>query len=745
MIQQPAFRPDLHPVFLPPDRVFLAGEFEQFVINGTSSLLVAELIDGRRTVDEIADALSQRVSMTQVYYVLALLEQQGYIIEARHTLPPEQAAYWSAIGVDPGNAQERLAHTTIQLLTVGGLPAGELAAQLAAHGLRPIQGDADLLVVLADDYLHSELAEINRTALQRGRPWMLVRPNGVEVWIGPLFRPGQTGCWECLGQRLRANRDVEVYLQSLADQQRPFQPKAVLPAAARIGLDLAALEIMRWVVSGSSSLEGKLLSLHTATLHTKEHVLVRRPQCPQCGAPAGPGDRPAAPITFTMRPKVRLFDTSHRSTPPEVMLRTYQHHVSPITGVVKQLDRIGPPDDTLRHVYVSGRNTAQPLDSETITRKTPRSFSGGKGTTDIQARASALGEAIERYSGTLRGEEPRRTATMHELGPLAIDPRICMNYSDEQYRQRQHWNSKGTRHCMVPLPFDPDARIEWTPLWSVTHHGQRYLPTSYCYYSYPHTPATFFCGADSNGCASGSTIEEAVLHGLLELVERDSTALWWYNRLRRPAIDLESLNDPYINLLIEDYRRRQRDLWVLDLTSDIGIPACVAISCRRDDPGARVLFAPAAHLEPRIAILRALTELNQLSPSFKDDGSQEVFEDQDLHIWWNTIRASDQPYLLPDPDAPPRHLEDFPQHQTNDLRDDLLLCQSIIERQGLELLVLDQTRPDIGMPVVRVVVPGLRHFWARLGPGRLYDVPVKLGWLDTALREEQLNPVALFI
>ena len=61
------------------------------------------------------------------------------------------------------------------------------------------------------------------------------------------------------------------------------------------------------------------------------------------------------------------------------------------------------------------------------------------------------------------------------------------------------------------------------------------------------------------------------------------------------------------------------------------------------------------------------------------------------------------------------------------------------------MLVLDQTRPDIGLKVVKVVVPGLRHFWRRLGPGRLYDIPVHMGWLETPLNEEMLNPISLWM
>jgi ribosomal protein S12 methylthiotransferase accessory factor len=62
----------------------------------------------------------------------------------------------------------------------------------------------------------------------------------------------------------------------------------------------------------------------------------------------------------------------------------------------------------------------------------------------------------------------------------------------------------------------------------------------------------------------------------------------------------------------------------------------------------------------------------------------------------------------------------------------------------MELLVLDQTRPDTGLDVVKVIVPGLRHFWARFAPGRLYDVPVHMGWRSQPIAEYELNPIPVF-
>jgi ribosomal protein S12 methylthiotransferase accessory factor len=70
-----------------------------------------------------------------------------------------------------------------------------------------------------------------------------------------------------------------------------------------------------------------------------------------------------------------------------------------------------------------------------------------------------------------------------------------------------------------------------------------------------------------------------------------------------------------------------------------------------------------------------------------------------------------------------------------------MACVNLAKREGLDFLVLDQTRPDIEVPVARVIVPGLRHFYRRFAPGRLYDVPVKLGWIDRSVRESDLNPL----
>src|SRR5262249_37865437 len=115
------------------------------------------------------------------------------------------------------------------------------------------------------------------------------------------------------------------------------------------------------------------------------------------------------------------------------------------------------------------------------------------------------------------------------------------------------------------------------------------------------------------------TLEEAILQGFLELVERDSVALWWYNRLSRPAVDLDSFEEPYLKNVGAYLQTRRRDLWVLDLTSDLAIPAFVAVSRRIDRQPESIMFGFGSHLDSRIAVVRAVTELNQFLALIPDE------------------------------------------------------------------------------------------------------------------------------
>jgi ribosomal protein S12 methylthiotransferase accessory factor len=547
-----------------------------------------------------------------------------------------------------------------------------------------------------------------------------------------------------LAQRLQGNREVEGYLQRRLETAAPLAPShAWLPSSLRAACELTATQAALWLARGQHpELEGRLVSLTVLGLERHGHALVRRPQCPACGDPArGAAPRP---VTLASRPKAFTADGGHRSAGPERMLAEYEHHVSPITGAVASLVRVPADPEGRVHVYMAGHDGAHPRMQLAVLRQSLRHKAVGKGATDAQAKASALGEALERASGRFRGDEPRTTASYRQLGDLALHPSACMLYSAKQYAERAAWNAHGAAARLVPDPLDEEAAIEWSPLWSLTEERFKYLPTQYLYSAYPHAPGQFYAWADSNGCAAGGSLEEAILQGLLELVERDAVALWWYSRARRPGVDLAGFGDPAVGELVRAHRALGRQLWALDLTSDLGIPTFAAVSRRIAEGPEQLILGFGAHLEARIGLLRALTEAGQFLPTVQRlEGYPHP--DPELAEWWQTATVAAHPYLLPDAGRPARTAAAYPRQWAEDVAADVRACQQIVEAKGLELLVLDQSRPDLGLAVVKVVVPGLRFFWPRLAPGRLYEVPVRLGWLQRPLAEEELNPTPLLI
>src|SRR5437870_12845519 len=155
------------------------------------------------------------------------------------------------------------------------------------------------------------------------------------------------------------------------------------------------------------------------------------------------------------------------------------------------------------------------------------------------------------------------------------------------------------------------------------------------------------------------------------------------------------------------------------------------------DSQENIEFGSGAHFDARIALLRALTELNQfLSIGLMGGGSGEKSSLDGT----TPLRLRDHPFLTPN-DQPAVQPGFGSKFGSLDAREQVTACVNLAKQAGLDFLVLDQTRPDIEVPVVRVIVPGLRHFYRRFAAGRLYDVPVKLGWRDRPLSEDELNPL----
>ena len=434
------------------------------------------------------------------------------------------------------------------------------------------------------------------------------------------------------------------------------------------------------------------------------------------------------PLSLESRHKLFADGLEGRAVPLEETLGKYLRFVDNDHGIISALRQYDLPWDGAIHLCRARLRPRSCLFSSSSKREISGSVVG-KGTSRVAAETSAVCEALERFSGIYRGDEERMRANYVELGNDAIHPSACTLFSEQQYREREEWNRREGKYNWVPEHFDERRPIDWTPVWSLSHDRVKYVPTAYCYFGYPFEASHDFCRPDSNGNSAGNNLEEAIVHGFLELVERECVALWWYNRVRRPGVDLGSFELDYVRKSQVAYESIGRSLHLLDVTTAREVPVFAAIS-RSEVPNQHDhVFGFGAHFDPRLALLRAVTELNQFLPEVVAREYASCLKSTDNHS-----------FLMPAADLTLTRCSDFSYYPTKDLHDDVLCCVNLVKQWGMEMLVLDQTRQEVGLPVVKVIIPGMRSWWARFAPGRLYSIPVQLKWLESPLRESQFNP-----
>ena len=681
------------------------------------------------------------------------------------------AAFWASFNEPADYAA--LDQTRVALSSVGEVPAAVLAqlgSMLSDNGIQLVErprpfGKGVVGVVVADSYLNPALEAAEREHRAHDTPWWLISVTGHEALFGPFFRPETSACWRCLVHRLRMNRPVREFLGGSGPPHESCS-SSHLGSARLMALAYAATEITKSIAGlGSLELNGGFVSLDSRTLAVERHCYGSREQCQlQHG---GDSHRDSSsrlehpPVRFQLVEKGPNADNGSRSAAAELFVEDNVHLLSRLSGVVRDIVPVEAPDSfsgiinsqVASHFFGSLGGDASALVVDV------RGRSGGKGRTSAQARASAFGEAIERHSGVRRGDEPVVERAYADGDERYIHPNACMLFSERQlYAPNAADRSPldfGT--ARTPRALDISEKIAWAPLWSHTASATRYLPLELCYYTasssaaWSATSSMRCCWAETNGAAAGRTPEEAILHGLLELVERDAVAIWWYNRLKMPAVDLRSFDDPYIEALVALYSSQARDLWVLDVTSDVGIPSFVAVSSRLGFRTQDILLGAGTHPSAEVAVCRALTELNQNLPAVSryDSARNSLLptpvtaHDKVVTTWWNSATLAEFQYLVPG--SATRRKCDFPCIPRASITEELTDSIHRVEALGLEVLIQDQTRRDVQVPVYRVVVPGLRGPARRLAEGRLYEVPVKLGYQERHTLEERMNPLPFFM
>lgn len=261
----------------------------------------------------------------------------------------------------------------------------------------------------------------------------------------------------------------------------------------------------------------------------------------------------------------------------------------------------------------------------------------------------------------------------------------------------------------------------WIEGFDLMHAMRLWVP-----YEVVHTDFSAFAPPSSgcfrvstNGLASGNHLLEAIAHGLYEVVERDATTLWNYRDLRAKQateIDPESVDDDLCRDLMGRCRRAGLAVRIWDATSDIGIPTCVAelreTSLERGQLWGKAAFGSGCHTARGIALVRAVTEAAQARTTFiagaRDDMSWEDYDDDDAPALAARSGHSGEPAY--------RDFRTIANRSAETIEEDLEWATSRLAAVGVErVVVVDLSKAEFGIPVVRVVVPGLE------GPDEHYE------------------------
>lgn len=386
-----------------------------------------------------------------------------------------------------------------------------------------------------------------------------------------------------------------------------------------------------------------------------------------------------------MTDKLTYFKGTHRVIAPRQTIENNEDKLK-IAGItriadISDLDRIGLP------IYTAIRPTAE--DGAV-------SIYGGKGITKEHAKASAMMEGFERYSAERQDGDEVVTASVNEIGDFGehIDP-VSLNLPQE-FKKRDI----------------NDISLEWSLSKDLISGEEYYIPTNAIYHPYIHgNNVESLFKSNTNGLASGNILEEAILHGMLEVIERDAWSIFELTHKNYSQIDLESIESETVNDIIERFESEGIKIKLMDFTADIKIPT---IAASADDTVTRdaglLTLGMGTHLDPEVAALRALTEVAQ-SRATQINGAREdtVRADFAREAGYERMKRINKYYFRDEEEK--IRFEDIENRSTSSIAKDIEIVKNELMDNGIDkILYVDLTRPELDVSVVRVIIPEMELY-----------------------------------
>ncbi|GHB07321.1 TOMM precursor leader peptide-binding protein [Streptomyces termitum] len=372
---------------------------------------------------------------------------------------------------------------------------------------------------------------------------------------------------------------------------------------------------------------------------------------------------------------------------------------------------------------------------------------GGHAASYRESRVLGLLEGLERYAGQRpRGRRPALRAAFADLDDAAdpaaarpaLDPRDTV-LPDAAFYEEDHGRTFA--------PFAPDRELGWVWGHSFARGGPLLVPAQLAYYG-PHPLGEQFLLGSSSGCATGGCLEEAALHGLFELIERDAFMVAWHSAATLPEIDPESCAEPQTATAMDRMRALGYQVRLFDLRLDLPVPIVLCVA-RLNVPGpGNLCMSAGVAPDPEDAALAAVREVASYLPGFAQRVERDADELRPLVDDYSAVTELDHHGALyglpemaerspfPGPPTTPRPLRetfaDWSPPRHTDLRDQLLHYTDLVRTVARDVVVVDQTCPEqrsAGVRTASVIAPGL--------------VPIDFGWsYQRVLRSERLRTAA---
>ncbi len=379
---------------------------------------------------------------------------------------------------------------------------------------------------------------------------------------------------------------------------------------------------------------------------------------------------------------IKYFGCTHRAIPPKQTIENVKGKLRRI-GVTRiaeitHLDRLGIP------IY----SAIRPLAAEGAI-----SIYAGKGATKHQAKASAMMEAFERYSAEINKSDYENKFEVGIFRGMkgVINPNELV---------------------LPQLLFEVEKTpLDWVKAVEITDNQEYLVPANAVYHPYIPLKGVSLFKSNTNGLASGNNIEEAIFHGIMEVVERDAWSIFEVNKKSKSEVNCETVDNPLIRDMLSKFSKAGIEVKLIDLTADINITTIAAVS---DDTtlkdAALLTLGVGTHLNPEVAVIRALTEVAQSRATqihgTREDTTRAVFMRKAGYKRMKKINR----HWFGEPEKI-INLSEIKDRSKESFKEDLDVSIDLITKKGFKrILYVDLTRSEIEVPVARVLIPGLEVY-----------------------------------